>query len=340
MRFQHVLKALCSTPWMIQPEKLEAFAELLVMRIEGGRLTPEEIAERTAHPRKGANHEAVFYEIDASEPILAANGNNTAQTKTNIAVIPIYGIIDHRASQMDLSSGGGGFDIQSFRSQFRNMLENPSVSAIVLDIDSPGGSVSGVDEISKEIYQARGQKKIVAVCNTLMASAAYYIGSSADEIVVTPSGELGSIGVYMLHSDYSQRYADNGIKNTLIKAGKFKAEGNPWMALDEESLASLQDHVDGHYDMFVKAVARNRGVNLDAVRNGFGQGRTVMAKNAVKLGMADKVATLDEVLKNLGSKNNKAGSNLSGEAETPEIKAVSADEELEKALRQREIDMF
>lgn len=338
MRFQHVLKALCSTPWMIQPEKLEAFAELLVMRIEGGRLTPEEIADRTAHPRKGANHEAVFYEIEASEPILAANGTNVAQTKTHIAVIPIYGIIDHRAS-MDIS-GGGGFDIQSFRAQFRNMLENPSVSAIVLDIDSPGGSVSGVDEISKEIYQARGQKKIVAVCNTLMASAAYYIGSSADEIAVSPSGEIGSIGVYMLHSDYSQLYADNGIKNTLIKAGKYKAEGNPWMALDEEAMASLQDQVDGHYDMFVKAVARNRGVNVDAVRNGFGQGRTVMAKNAVKLGMADKMATLEDVLKSLGSKSNKAGSNLSGEAETPEIEAVSVDDGLERALRQREIDMF
>jgi capsid assembly protease len=296
MKYGRIYRAFCAMPWMIDPVKLEAFAELLVLRMEGGQLSPDEILSRTAHPKKGLDHEMSLLAINANA-VQAASGAGNLSSGGNVAVLPIYGVISHRAS-MDIS-GGGGFNIQGFRQRFRQALDEPSISTIVLDVDSPGGSVDGVDELAKEIHQARGQKKIVAVANTLAASAAYYIASAADEFVVTPSGEVGSIGVYRVHQDASGFYSQKGIVPTLIKAGKFKTEGNPFGPLDDEASTALQANVDAYYDMFVKAVARNRGVAVDAVRNGFGEGRTVMAKEAVKLGMADRVATLDEVLTEL-----------------------------------------
>ena len=343
MKYARIYNAICSVPWMIQPEKLEAFMDLLVLRIEGGHLSPEDIAGRTEHPRKDASRDVVLYalddeEVEASFQAADRPGKNSAK---NIAVIPVYGVIMHRPS-MEISSGGG-FNLQQFRGQLRGAMENPSVSAIVLDVDSPGGTVDGVEEMAKEIYQARGQKKIVAVANTLAASAAYYLASSAEELAVTPSGEVGSIGVYTLHQDLTAAYDQKGVKNTLIKAGKYKAEGNPWSPLDEESMTSIQRHIDAHYDMFTRAVARNRGVGVESVRSGFGEGRTVMAKEAVKLGMADKVATLDEVLKSLGSKGRKTDKSMHGEAENPSIQAGS-DEQPSATyadwLRQRELEMF
>lgn len=368
MKYQRILKAMSSMPWMIQPEKLEAFAELVMLRAEGGMLSPEEVAERTEHPRQGEDHDVVLYSVQISPDLYAnairkgwmssseietekssravdgdveasdaRNGSQGQQSRQNVAVLPIYGVIMHRPS-MQVSSGGG-FNIQRFRSQFRAAVENPNISGIVLDVDSPGGSVDGVEEISREIYQARKQKRVVAVANTLAASAAYYIATAAEELAVTPSGEVGSIGVYMLHQDMSSAYEQQGIKNTLIKAGKYKAEGNPWMGLDDDAKASLQNQIEAHYDMFVKAVGRNRNVSVDTVRNGFGEGRTVMAKEAVKLGMADKVATLDEVLKSFGARGARKTA-LSGEAETPDIEAASEGEGLDAVLRQRELDMF
>lgn len=333
MKYPRILKAMSAMPWMIQPEKLEAFLDVLMLRAEGGTLSPDEIASRTEHPRKGASHDMVMFE----QSVEARSDGASNSGPSNVAVIPIYGVIMHRPS-MELSSGGG-FNLQDFRSQFRSALENPSVSAIVLDVDSPGGTVDGVEEMSKEIYQARGQKPIHAVANTMAASAAYYLASSADSLAVTPSGEVGSIGVYMVHFDKSEMAANDGVKVSIIKAGAHKAEGNPWEPLSADALASLQEHVNGHYNMFTSAVARNRGISVDAVRNGFGEGRTVMAKQAVKMGMADKMATLDDVLQSLGVKNSKK-SNLSSAAETLDVQAEIVDDGLKEAQRQRELDMF
>lgn len=320
MKYRHTLNALQSMPWMIQPEKLEAFFELVLLRIEGGGLTPEEILERTDHPRKSEAMETKYHTS------VGQSQNRQRNAPNQIAVLPIVGVIMHRPVIEGLSSGGG-FNLQDFQKRFRAALENPNVSAIVLDVDSPGGAVHGIDEMSQEIYRARNKKKIVAVANTLAASAAYYIASAAEELVVTPSGEVGSIGVYILHQDMSEAYKQKGVKTTLIKAGRHKAEGNPWNPLDDESKASIQKKVNDHYDMFTRAVARNRTTPLDIVRNGFGEGRTVLATEAVKLGMADRVGTLQSVLDEFTRgryKNNSAFT----------TSALTAAEQ-----RQREIDM-
>jgi len=181
------------------------------------------------------------------------------------------------------------------------MIADDNVGAIVLEIDSPGGSVFGIQELWDTIFSARGEKKVVAVANSYAASAAYYIASAAEEVVVTPSGAVGSIGVLTAHADMSKKLAEEGIDVTLISAGKFKTEGNQFEPLSAEGRDAMQDMVDGYYSAFVNAVAKGRDVKAADVRGGFGEGRVVTAANAKSEGMVDRVETLDSTIARLMS---------------------------------------
>src|SRR3990167_5725158 len=123
----------------------------------------------------------------------------------------------------------------------------------------------------------------------MMASAALWIGAAADEIVITPGGEIGSGGVYGMHMDFSEADAKAGVKTTLISAGKFKTEGNEFEPLSDEARAAFQKRIDEMYGMFVASLARSRGVSAATVRHGFGEGGMVGAKQALELGMADRI---------------------------------------------------
>lgn len=217
-----------------------------------------------------------------------------------VAVIPIQGAIEKRSSFFSWFFGGG-CSTDALTDQIRQAVADPNVSAIVLDVDSPGGDVSGIDELASEIYQARKQKPITAVSNAMMCSAAYYLAAQASEVLASPSSLTGSIGVYTTHEDDSQ-YLDNvGVKFTLISYGANKTEGNSYEPLSEDARAHLQEMVDSYGQAFEKAVARGRGVKVDEVQKKFGQGRAFTAQKAVKLGLADRVGTLDDALAKHGA---------------------------------------
>lgn len=216
-----------------------------------------------------------------------------------VAVIPIHGIIESRGGF--LSYYFGGSDCETLRDQIRTAVNDPKVGAIVLDVDSPGGDVAGVDELAAEIYNARKKKPITAVSNTLMASAAYYLASQASEVLASPSSLSGSIGVYTLHEDDSELLDDLGIKITLIQFGENKTEGNSFAPLSDSARTHMQEMVDNYGEQFEKAVARGRGLKQEDVHKKFGQGRIFDAKRAVALGMADKVGTLDDALAKHGA---------------------------------------
>lgn len=211
-----------------------------------------------------------------------------------IAVLPLMGGVRHRA-------GFFGVSVEGFREKFRAAISNPEIKAIIINVDSPGGTVSGVPELANEIFEARGKKPIIAVADVWAASAAYWIAAAADRIVVTPSGAVGSIGVFAMHVDQSKFLDDIGFKVSLVHAGVFKVEGNSFEPLTEAARAQIQKEVNGVYEQFITDVARFRGVDIDVVLNGFGQGRMVRAKDAVAENMADSVATFDEVINNLVS---------------------------------------
>jgi signal peptide peptidase SppA len=281
VKYAHLVAEFYSRAWAIRPEKLYLIDQLIRMRAAGQRFTDEEIRERIG--------------ADAF-----AGPRPRATTPGTIAIIPIMGVISHRMNMVQQISGPGGTSIQKLTAQFRAALDDSSVKAIIFDVDSPGGSVDGVPELAAEIFDARSQKKIVAVANTMAASAAYWLASAADELVVTPSGSVGSIGVYAAHEDVSKAMEMAGINLTLVSYGKYKTEGNPWAPLSEEAKAEMQSKVDAYGEMFIKAVAKNRGTDPQTVRGGFGQGRLALATEAVKQKMADRVATLDDVLAKYG----------------------------------------
>jgi signal peptide peptidase SppA len=210
-------------------------------------------------------------------------------------VIPLTGVLTPRYSFLSYLFGGGG-GLVDFRDAFREALNSPDVGAIVLDVDSPGGLIDLVPETAAEIRDARGTKPIVAVANTMAASGAYWIAAQADELVVTPSGSVGSIGVYMVHEDWSGFNEQQGIQPTYISAGKYKTEGNPDEPLSDEARADWQQEVDDLYAMFVADVAAGRGVTAEQVRDGYGEGRTLLADRALAAGMVDRVDTIETVI--------------------------------------------
>lgn len=275
MKYSRILNAFFSSNWAILPEKYEAIKALLELRAANGHVSDEEI-----------------------KAIVAASKRPSPKTPGNVAVIPICGVLSYRSSLM--SDYSGGASVQSLTKQFRSALADDTVKAIVFDVDSPGGDVDGIQELGDEIFAARGQKKMVAVANTTAASAAYWLASAADEFVVTPSGMVGSIGVFTTHNDRSKMDEMIGLKVTYISAGKYKTEANPDEPLSSEAQAAIQNFVDSFYGAFVADVARNRGVATTDVKNGFGQARCVVAKDALRLNMVDRIATFDQTLARFG----------------------------------------
>lgn len=229
-------------------------------------------------------------ELEASTERKAFIGS--ARVGGAIAVIPMMGGIRHRGGFM-------GTSIEGFREKFRGAVANPDVKAVVFNVDSPGGTVSGVPELADEIFEARSQKPIIAVANTFAASAAYWLASAATRVVVTPSGSVGSIGVFAMHIDQSKFLDDVGFKVTLISAGRYKVEGNSFQHITEEAHAQIQKEVNSVYEDFISDVARFRGEDFETVLNTFGQGRMLMAKEALKVGMVDDIDTIENVINNL-----------------------------------------
>lgn len=272
-----------STPWALMPERLQAFAGVM-RRWQAGEAAAESVMAGIAVDKQARSAKQV---------------QNTAQGGGQIAVLPFYGIVTQRGNMVDDISGGGSASCQRFTQSFRDALADPAVSSILIDIDSPGGSVYGVGELAAEIIAARGQKQIVAVANSLAASAAYWVGCAASEFYVTPGGEVGSIGVWQAHEDWSKAMDEAGVKTTLISAGKYKVEGNPYTPLDSDAQAFMQSRVEDYYAAFTKGVAKGRGVSVDVVRKGMGQGRVLGADAALAENMVDGVMTFDDVVRKM-----------------------------------------
>ncbi len=225
----------------------------------------------------------------------AAAEANAVRPPTAVAVIPLMGPLYNR------SSWGGG--MAAFRAKLAAAVANPDVGAIVLDIDSPGGTVAGTPETAAAVRAAAGVKPTTAVVDSLAASAAYWIASQAGSIVVSPSAEVGSIGCLVVHMDLSAMLEAEGVKTTIIRSVPAKAEGNPFEPLSEEALANIQGEVDATHADFVRAVASGRKTSMSNVNDTFGKGRVVGAAKAVNLGMADRVGTMADVLGGMRTKH-------------------------------------
>lgn len=299
------IRALAAEPLAIERRTFDAFHAIVRKRgLEGVGFNGSELHSGLA--------------IDAPRP-----ERRGAAKGRNVQVIPIVGTVSNRMHSMGMGAMETGQRIARAANDHR-------VDAIVLDVDSPGGTVGGVPELAQRIYEARQKKPIVAVANGLMASAAYWIGAAASEVVASPSSEVGSIGVFLVHEDWSKWLESEGVVVTEISAGRYKTEAAPWRPLDEAAADFLHGRVATVYNWFTSDVARFRGDSAQSVRRGYGEGRVLGSKAAKAAGLVDRVATLDDVVEELAS-----GAVPGRRAAAPETRARVLDFEVAAIRRRR-----
>lgn len=282
IEYPRILTAFFSTPWAILPAKLEEIRALLLLRASGREVSAEQIAAASGSRRPDG-----------------------VQMAGRVAVMPVFGVLSQRVGSMEKASGG--VSAEEVGAKLDALVADRQVRAIVMAFDSPGGSVFGIQELGAKIKAASQEKKIVGLADSVAASAAYWLISQTAEVNITPGGQVGSIGVLAAHQDTSERDKAEGVKTTIITSAPYKAEGAGIEPLGEEARTEIQAKVNHYHGLFVAAVAKGRGVTEHKVESSFGQGRMVTAKEAVGRGMADHVATLDQVIARLGGDTGTAG---------------------------------
>ena len=228
-----------------------------------------------------------------------AKDQRVVTTSKGVAVIPIVGSMSHRATGIEAMSGMTSYT--TLQKQFEAAFDDPNVGSILMDIDSPGGSVAGAFDFRDYLMSKKGTKPVYALARDAMCSAAYLIGSTADKVYATQTARVGSIGVVAMHTDASGKMEKEGLKPTFISAGKFKTAGNPYEKLEGEKLKYLQDSVDESYDMFINAVADARGIDKKAIRDT--EARVYGGKKAVEIGLADGIRTYESVIAEMSAPN-------------------------------------
>ncbi len=258
------IAGLMTKPWALKQNVLKLVSDVYECYLENGEIN------------------AGIFENDVSV-------EDNYRVSEGVAYVPIRGIITKKPSifhhfLIPLTS------IMEIKSNFKSALKNPAVKKIVLEIDSPGGSVDGVAEFSDLIFEARERKPIVAHASGLITSAAYWIGSSADKIYATNGSEVGSIGVYTILRDFSMAEHNAGITTHFIKAGEFKAMGHPSKPLTDPERNEFQDQVNTYYGFFVDAVKRNRKMSTDRALQ-LATGKVFIGENALKMSLIDGLLT-------------------------------------------------
>lgn len=266
-------------------------------RVFGMESQPLAIDERAIHallspsPYPVAGPQIAMPDRDAAPPNIAGA----------VAIVPLQGVVTARPLQL-FEAMGWTTSGATLRQSLAAAIANPDVSAVVIDIASPGGTVTGISEASQLLSAIRdaSNKPIVAVSNYLCASGAYWLACAASHQIVAPlSGETGSIGVYSLHVDFSAFLDQEGVKYTWVSAGRYKTEGNPTEPLADTAAEFMQRTVNYWYEAFVSAVAKGRRTTATAVRSGYGEGRVLVGELALGAGLVDRIETLPQAVERL-----------------------------------------
>ncbi|QCR38953.1 S49 family peptidase [Nissabacter sp. SGAir0207] len=279
MNLPHLAQRLFNTPLALHPLKAEVVMAALSERFGITRIHAAEDSwadrDADAFTRQGR---------DAGYDVVGG-----------IAIIPIHGTLVQKLGRLRPYSGMTGYD--GIRQAFLTALTDSKVKGIMLDIDSPGGEVAGCFDLVDEIYRARGTKPIWSVLTESAYSAGYALASAADRIVLPRTGGVGSVGVIVMHVDWTQKIKDDGLAVTIITYGDRKAESTPYRKLSEQARAAIQQDVNDMGQLFVSTVARNRGISEKILRET--QAATFSAANGVELGLADAIAAPDAAFRAL-----------------------------------------
>lgn len=251
-------------------------------------------------PRRGEALLNAYLQGDTEEIYLGPRGSSVVsvgpsggvQSPGKIAIINISGALASRPTPGP--SGDGPQNYEQIGADFDAAMADASVGAIVFRLDSPGGFVAGCFDLTDHIFESRGVKPIVAVVDDMAYSACYAIAAACDEIWVTRTAGVGSVGVVSYHIDQSAYDKNLGVKVTAIYAGAHKNDFTPHEPLSDAAREREQAEVDRLYALFVESVARYRGMRADDVRKT--EALTYSGPDALSIGFADKLGTLDDAL--------------------------------------------
>lgn len=279
----YIASRVLNRPLLLHPDKAQ-----IVLEVIQGRIGLDQIVTT---PSASASPEANGF-IGSYR----RKGGKRALTrvKDGTSILPIVGSLVNRGAWIGASSGLVSYE--GLAAQMREAASDPEVSAILLDIDSPGGEATGMFGLARLIREVNQTKPVLAMVNDVAASAAYGIASSAREIIVSPTSMVGSVGVVLTHLDRSGELEKKGVKATLIHAGAHKVDGNSLGPLSEDVRADLQAEVMKFYDQFVGLVAEGRTGRMTEAQVRATEARVYFGADAIDIGLADRVASLDEVL--------------------------------------------
>lgn len=282
MRF---FNAMAAEPWAILPAELQKMAAI-VMRHQ----MPSVGAAENGPPA----YERRDYEVMAGPGAQKLAGTSRTFLVDGVAVLPITGPIFPRANMMTEMSGATS--VTMLQGDHRAAMANSDVGAILALVDSPGGAVSGINAFAEQLATGAKQKPTVAYVAGTAASAAYWIAAGAGEIVMERTGMVGSIGVVAGVPVQVEPDADGQMWLDIVSTGAPNKRPN---AMSEEGRAEIVSTLDSLEKLFVAAVAKGRGTTAERVLAEFGAGGVKVGADAVKVGMADRVATYEATLTQL-----------------------------------------
>jgi ClpP class serine protease len=239
--------------------------------------------------------------MDGAEEIKIRNG---------VAIIPIAGILTKKDSFMAWMFGRSTYELLA--KDYTAAMNNPDVICIVLDIDSPGGMVSGCSEFADIVYNSRGMKPVVAYVGGDACSAAYLIASAAERIVINDTAELGSVGAIFTIVDTTKMEKDAGVKVWEIVSTQ-----SPYKRLDpskSEHMARYQARIDDMAGVIIEKVARNRAISYDSVLENYGRGDVFVGQTAVDAGMAESLGSFEGLMAELTAEKSQPNGNYSAAA--------------------------
>lgn len=277
MNLPHLAQRLFNTPLALHPRKAEVVMAALTDRF-------------------GLTRIQSMSDWDDEDDTFTRQARDTGyDVVEGVAIIPIQGTLVQKLGTLRPYSGMTGYD--GIRACFLRAMNDSEVTAICLDIDSPGGEVAGCFDLVDEIYASRGSKPIWAILSESAYSAAYALASAADKIIVPRTGGVGSVGVIVMHVDWSQKIKSEGLQVTIITYGDRKAESNPYEPLSDAAHKAIQSDIDEMGRLFVSTVSRNRGIAEKTIRDT--EAACFLGADGVQLGLADKVASPDSAFRDL-----------------------------------------
>lgn len=284
-----LLTAVLDSVWCMEEPTLGRLYDVVMRHEVGIRVAPEDVK--------------AIVEARSQGPGRGDGGERGYTLVRSVAVIPIGGVIAKHASQVNGSSQPTGTATETVRQALANALADDSVRSILLHIESPGGTISGVETLAAEVAAARdaaaakggGGKPIWTFFDDIGASAAYWIGSQANRVLAGSTADVGSIGVYSIIPDTSKHYEQRGIKMHLVRFGDSKGVAAPGVPIDEKALAVIQQRIDDAGEAFIAAVVRGRSMTEAQVR-ALATGNVWMGVKAVEIGLVDEIAASADVV--------------------------------------------